>query len=267
MSAHHETRARTTARSGGGGVCPSEASSVAAPHSAHRPGGSAVHPAATVLPPCLVAEDLSPRVAGARGSFWTAERDAILTRLWSQADPYMTSNAIAKSFGLTKNAIVGRARRMGLPQRSTLVLDRPTTTSIHGAEVRRLAELGHSQREIAKALKLTRHGVSWICGQLGLRMDKAAMKHAVARSNRKRAGEQRMRAEPRGNPFLTPAQQENVSSHKKRMWGNPTLRALPPPDAEEAARLVAEFIARRGVTVCPPAAEIVVPTNAGFPFR
>jgi hypothetical protein len=207
--------------------------------------------------------------AGAkRGAGWTAEADAELTRLWMQADPYMTGSEIAAHFGLTKNAIVGRARRINLPQRGTIELNRPTRAAVYGDDVRRLAAQGRSQREIALALGIGRASVAWICEQIGLRMSRDEMRHAVAASNRKRAGERRAaRSKAAPNPFLTPAQQENVAAQTRRMWGNPRLRAMAPPTAEEAARLVAEHIAKHGVTKCIPAAEVKVPTNCGVGFR
>jgi GcrA cell cycle regulator len=45
------------------------------------------------------------------GLFWTAERDAELQRRVANHEPY---KAIAKAMGVTKNAALGRANRLGL---------------------------------------------------------------------------------------------------------------------------------------------------------
>lgn len=50
---------------------------------------------------------------------WTAERDARLRALWMQHDPRLSAAAIAAELGTTKNAIVGRAARLGLPGRES----------------------------------------------------------------------------------------------------------------------------------------------------
>jgi hypothetical protein len=45
------------------------------------------------------------------------------------------------------------------------------------------------------------------------------------------------------------------------------LQALAPPSREEADALVAQFLARRSVTVCPPAGEVQEPHNSGVGWR
>ena len=45
---------------------------------------------------------------------WTAERDSQVTALWHSGE---TCSAIAAAVGVTKNSIVGRARRLKLPSR------------------------------------------------------------------------------------------------------------------------------------------------------
>ena len=48
-------------------------------------------------------------------SMWTEERDAALTELWGQRIP---TSEIAKQVGaVSKNAVIGRAHRIGLPSR------------------------------------------------------------------------------------------------------------------------------------------------------
>ena len=48
---------------------------------------------------------------------WTDERLATLRGLWCQTDPQLTTNQIADRMGISKNAIVGKAHREGLPGR------------------------------------------------------------------------------------------------------------------------------------------------------
>ena len=53
---------------------------------------------------------------------WTGERDAQLRALWMQEDPRLSTREIGLAMGLTKNAIVGRAQRLGLPGRPSPIL-------------------------------------------------------------------------------------------------------------------------------------------------
>jgi GcrA cell cycle regulator len=59
------------------------------------------------------------------GSPWTAERDAKLTALWTAGT---TTNAIGAAMSITKNAAIGRARRLDLPPRPSPI-KRPGTAS------------------------------------------------------------------------------------------------------------------------------------------
>ena len=47
-------------------------------------------------------------------SVWTPERIAEVTRLWGEG---LTTAEIGKLVGVTKNAVVGKAHRLGLPPR------------------------------------------------------------------------------------------------------------------------------------------------------
>ena len=47
---------------------------------------------------------------------WSGERVEILTELWSQGVP---ANEIGRRLGATKNAVVGKAHRLGLPRRES----------------------------------------------------------------------------------------------------------------------------------------------------
>ncbi|MFV0430987.1 MAG: GcrA family cell cycle regulator [Alphaproteobacteria bacterium] len=47
---------------------------------------------------------------------WTEERIAELTKLWSQE---LSTAEIGRMLGITKNAVVGKAHRLGLPKRQS----------------------------------------------------------------------------------------------------------------------------------------------------
>lgn len=45
---------------------------------------------------------------------WTAEEDALLTKLWADD---VSSRDIGKALNMTKNAVIGRAHRLGFPKK------------------------------------------------------------------------------------------------------------------------------------------------------
>jgi GcrA cell cycle regulator len=54
-----------------------------------------------------------------RGSHWSAEADDRLRALWAEG---LSSAAIGRAMGLTKNAVVGRAHRLKLPARPSPIV-------------------------------------------------------------------------------------------------------------------------------------------------
>ena len=48
---------------------------------------------------------------------WSNRLIAQLWKLWMQTDPQLSAKAIAERMGISKNAIVGKAHRLGLPAR------------------------------------------------------------------------------------------------------------------------------------------------------
>ena len=90
---------------------------------------------------------------------------------------------------------------------------------------------------------------------------KAAAKGVLARQQRAAATRQPERAPP--NPYRTAAQNANIERFGKQTWSGKRA-LLPPVTDDEAARLVAEFLARSSVTVCPAAAPVTEPINAGL---
>ena len=166
--------------------------------------------------------------------------------------------------------------------------------SQRNAEILRakLAE-GFSVRAAAAALGWSRAKAKEIASKFGLKADPATIKRAELQGARKAGAviaertrkppkppkEPRAKAAPKPkpepvrlerNPFLSAAQQASVDRHKERCWASASNRRLAemgPPTRDEADRLVAEFIARRGVTVCPPAAPVLEPINSGARWR
>lgn len=73
---------------------------------------------------------------------WTPDRIDLLTRLWSSGMP---TAQIGKELGITKNAVVGKAHRMGLPERASPISKKPA----------------------AKVVELTAHSCRWPEGHPG----------------------------------------------------------------------------------------------------
>jgi hypothetical protein len=67
------------------------------------------------------------------------------------------------------------------------------------------------------------------------------------------------------NPKLSLAQQRVADAMKESTWQRVDRRllALPRVTEDEAARLIADHIARRGITQCPPPVEMLEPVNYG----
>jgi GcrA cell cycle regulator len=59
-----------------------------------------------------------------QNSDWTDERAETLRALWLQQDPHLSAGRIAQLMGTTKNAIIGRAHRMGLAARPSPITPR-----------------------------------------------------------------------------------------------------------------------------------------------
>ena len=57
------------------------------------------------------------------------------------------------------------------------------------------------------------------------------------------------------------------SPEMKAQYFRPRRAKYPPPTREEVARLVAEFVASRSVTVCPAAAKQLASSNVGMEWR
>ncbi len=75
---------------------------------------------------------------------WTPERVEMLTRLWATGLP---TAQIGKELGITKNAVVGKAHRLGLPERQS--------------------PIGVAPKKTAKVVEMTAHCCRWPEGHPG----------------------------------------------------------------------------------------------------
>ena len=182
---------------------------------------------------------------------------------------------IARQLGTTKNAVVATCKRnrVAIPARSGI------TASEVGKQ--RQAEVKREQVERLTVELRAGCSLAIAAARLGITRDRARniLRDAHIRVSDLQAGLPRIKrlAKPsarkvedkrKANPKLTAGQQQQVDAMKARMWAaSSRLRALPPPDEAEAARLIAEHIARRGVTVCPPAVIPETPMNGGVWWR
>ena len=68
------------------------------------------------IPHARVADNAGVKKRGWYGDqdWWTAERSAEMTKLWATGKP---AEEIGRAMGTSKNAIVGKARRLNLPMR------------------------------------------------------------------------------------------------------------------------------------------------------
>jgi hypothetical protein len=59
---------------------------------------------------------------------WTVEEDARLRGLWLQTEPVLSLSQIGREMKKTKNAVMGKAQRLGLPERGS-----PIVRAVEGA--------------------------------------------------------------------------------------------------------------------------------------
>lgn len=82
-------------------------------------------------------------------SWWTAERDAVLAHKWAAG---LSTARIAADMGTTKNAVVGRAHRLGLPPRRSPILRVAETPE--QAAARRAAAQARREADAASARRV-----------------------------------------------------------------------------------------------------------------
>jgi hypothetical protein len=149
-------------------------------------------------------------------------------------------------------------------------------------QMRALVERGLPIRTAGRQLGLSKTKADTIARAAAIKHDPMALKNwraaRAAERNAVQAAERR-KAKPAKppaaaplappNPKRTRAQQRQANLIKSREWRrrDTRLQALPAPSRDEADALVAQFLARRSVTVCPPAAEVQEPHNSGVGWR
>lgn len=96
---------------------------------------------------------------------WTAERDAELTRHWEAGQSAKQS---ATELGVTRNAVIGRRYRLGLPAHPSFI-NAPWTEE-RNTQLRQYCADGVSAREIATRLGVARNTALAQIYKLGLRV-------------------------------------------------------------------------------------------------
>lgn len=147
-------------------------------------------------------------------------------------------------------------------------MTRPRYHGPHDDAVRAAVARDLTRHEIAAELGIHFAAVVRVLTRLKITTSEAAQLRRIQEGSRRAAANRTaaavarkpVRVEPTAarltrNPRLSDAQQALVDGIKDREWRR-RHSVLPPPTAEEAARLIADHIARHGVTVCPPAARI-----------
>jgi len=148
-------------------------------------------------------------------------------------------------------------------------------------DLRALVEGGMPVRTAGRKLGMTKTMANRIARENGIKPDPLVLKNwraarTAERNTARAAAHRAARAEASpaaslapANPYRTAAQQQQVDRIKAQTWRrrDTRLQALAPPSREEADALVAQFLARRSVTVCPPAGEVQEPHNSGVGWR
>lgn len=164
-------------------------------------------------------------------------------RLKMQADAEALRAAVAAG-----DTVVGATRRLGL-------------SKFRGKKLAAIFNIKASATVLARAYSQSQTAA------VAVKRAKAEARAAAKRAKRKAEREARARIAP-PNPRLTAAQNANIARGKNiiRAMYNAMGRGkdLAPISREEADRLVAEHIARHGVTKCPPAMSPEKPINAGL---
>lgn len=96
---------------------------------------------------------------------WTDEKTARLASLWKNGLPAVV---IAERMGVTRNTIIGKAYRIGLSEKSRESKGEIWTDD-NTAMLRDLWMAGHSARDIAARMTISRHAVLGKTIRMGLR--------------------------------------------------------------------------------------------------
>ena len=97
---------------------------------------------------------------------WSIERVALLRELWDEG---LSTAAIGRRLGTSKNAVIGKAHRLKLPRRpSPLVRHSPGWTEERVEQWKRLQAMRWSQRSIARSLGVSQSWLQKSAHKLGL---------------------------------------------------------------------------------------------------
>lgn len=87
---------------------------------------------------------------------WSEEQENQLRKLWAKG---LTTPEIGRRLGVTKNAVIGRAHRLGLPKRPSPIVAAGTTSIERNKTIREMAAQGTVQRAIADTVGISRDTV------------------------------------------------------------------------------------------------------------
>jgi hypothetical protein len=186
---------------------------------------------------------------------WRAMRDQILT-LWQAGD--LTQTEIAARVRLTEQQVkdrIARARRAGDPRAT-----RRDGRIDPDAKARFLdalrADATLSVMLAAKAEGIPLSTAYAIASRAGVLRDQAAQRQQASQIAGRIMGA--MTPHKGARTEETEARKNAAVAHALR------LQKAPPLTPEEEAQRIADFIARRGVTVCPSPASFAEANNAGL---
>ena len=112
---------------------------------------------------------------------WTPELDERLSALWSQG---LTAQMIATALGVSKNSVVGRARRLDLPPRpnpiNKNIENRTQWTEEDKWRLREMIDRGFAPTGIANVLGMSRDAVRYQIEKQNLKAAKEQPKHGGA---------------------------------------------------------------------------------------
>lgn len=187
------------------------------------------------------------------------ERAGALRKLVERGE---TVRGAGEKLGMSKSVSAQIAKDFGI--KSGLGKMRDTSTrDAHAEQMRALLDKGLTIPAAAAQIGIGITNARDIAADYGLQAKPGAViaaRIAGLKASAKQPGE-------RTKAGWTEAQYDAADALRKRIWGNPILASMPPVTDEEAERLVAEFLARKAVTVCPPAATPQLPFNAGQYWR
>lgn len=197
-----------------------------------------------------------------------AETDARILALWERHTRAEIADILGLKVSRVKKA-VERAKAKGKPPAPKKRPERRDYPALQAARAKRAADAERLRAAVAEG-----RTVKAAAAHIGMGITRArelAQEYKIRAAHdvlhqRMREGQQQSVAAKRceRNPFLTSGQQATVDRIKHREWTK--RHPLGVPSAEEADRLVREWLARNTPTVCP-APRIDEPSNFGAKWR